>query len=206
MSTFVDDIKVMGPKKSGYIEKVKSELGVVFEMVDIGLISFYLELKIKKTRQKQLLKLFQPAYIEKILEKYYLHLAKLCNIPMKEGILLPNKGPKASQAEQEQYQGITRSLMFSMVETRLDIAFTTLVISRFAKNLSRQYTEVVKTILQYLKTTKTVGITYGSNEKGDLTIRGYSDSNWAGDYATRKSSFSFIFMLNGGPVSWYSKR
>ena len=61
--------------------------------------------------------------------------------------------------------------------------------------------------MRYLKATKTVGITYGGGEGGDnLTIRGYSDSDWAGDHATRKSTSGFIFMLNGGPVSWCSKR
>lgn len=60
--------------------------------------------------------------------------------------------------------------------------------------------------MRYLKATKTVGITYGGNEGGDLTIRGYSDSDWAADHTTRKSTSDFIFMLNGGPVSWCSKR
>lgn len=46
------------------------------------------------------------------------------------------------------------SIMFSMVETRPDVAFTTLVASCFAKNPGHQQIEVVKTILQYLKGTK----------------------------------------------------
>ena len=59
----------------------------------------------------------------------------------------------------------------------------------------------------YLKATKSVEITYGGKEGGrDLTIRGYSDSDQAGDHATRKSTSGFIFMLNGGPVSWCSKK
>lgn len=95
---------------------------------------------------------------------------------MKEGALLPNEGTEASQAEQERYQGKTGSLMFSMVETRPDIAFAISVVSRFAKNPSRQLTEAVKTIMQYQKATRTVGITYGGEEGGDLTIRRYSDS------------------------------
>lgn len=57
-----------------------------------------------------------------------------------------------------------------------------------------------------MKVTKTVGIIYGGNKKGDLRIRGYSDSDWAGEHATRKSTSSFIFMINRGPVSWSSKK
>ncbi len=121
---------------------------------------------------------------------------------MKKAILLPNKGPKFSQANREHYQGMTGSLMFSMVETRPDIAFATSVVSRFAKNQSQQHIKAVKTIMRYLNATRTVEITYGNSEgSGDLIIKGYSDSDWAGDHATRKSTSGFIFILNGSPVS-----
>lgn len=59
--------------------------------------------------------------------------------------------------------------------------------------------------MQYFKATRTFDITYGGDE-GDLIIRGFSDSDWAGDHASKKSTSGFIFMLNGGPVSWCSKR
>ncbi len=51
-----------------------------------------------------------------------------------------------------------------------------------------------------------MGITYWGEEEGDLIIKGHSDSDWAGDHARRKWTSGFIFMLNRGPVSWYSKR
>ena len=94
--------------------------------------------------------------------------------------------------------------MFSMVETRPDIAFATSVASRFAKNPSHQHTEAVKTILRYLKSSRERGITYGGQDQ--ILVEGYSDSDWAGDKESRKSTSGFIFMLNGGPVSWCSKR
>lgn len=70
---------------------------------------------------------------------------------------------------------MTGFLMFSMIETRPDIAFAIFIASRFKKNLGHQYTEVVKTILQYLKRSREYGITYsGQNE---LLMEGYSDSD-----------------------------
>lgn len=47
VSIFIDDIKVMGAKGSGYIEKVKKKIVAIFEKVDMGLISFYLGLKVE---------------------------------------------------------------------------------------------------------------------------------------------------------------
>ena len=66
--------------------------------------------------------------------------------------------------------------------------------------------EAVKTILRYLKGSRDRGITYGGLDQEQLLVEGYSDSDWAGDKEGRRSTSGFIFMLNGGPVSWCSKR
>ncbi len=73
VSKFVDDIKVMGVKRSGHIKKVKRKLAAEFEMIDMGPISFYQGQKVEIDRQKKTLKFFQPAYIENILWKYHLN-------------------------------------------------------------------------------------------------------------------------------------
>lgn len=51
------------------------------------------------------------------------------------------------------------SIMFFIIERRSDIAFATLVASRFVKNANHQYIEAVKTILCYLKAPKEQTIT-----------------------------------------------
>lgn len=47
VSIFVDDIKIMAPKKSEMIERMKAKLVTTFSMVNMGLISFYLGLKVE---------------------------------------------------------------------------------------------------------------------------------------------------------------
>lgn len=59
--------------------------------------------------------------------------------------------------------------------------------------------------MQYFKATRTLDITYGG-EKENLIIKHFFDSDWIGNYASRKSTFRFIFMLNGSSVSWCSKK
>ena len=34
---------------------------------------------------------------------------------------------------------------------------------------------------------------------------GYSDSDWAGDIDTRRSTTGFVFMLSGGAISWSTR-
>lgn len=106
---------------------------------------------------------------------------------MKESVILEQRtNGEVSASEKERYQGMTGSLMFSMVETRPDIAFATSIASRFAKNQGHQHTEAVKTILRYLKGSRERGITYGG--QSELLVEGYSDSDWAGDKESRKST------------------
>lgn len=62
-----------------------------------------------------------------------------------------------------------------MVKLQPDIAFATSVVSRFAKNPSHQYIEVVKTILRYLKKSQDRDIIYEREKK--LYIEGYSNLN-----------------------------
>lgn len=143
-------------------------------MIDMGPISFYLGLKVERDREKKMIKLSQPAYIDKVLAKFYFDKAYRVNTPIKENALLYQRTKrKASAFEKERYQGMTRSLMFSMVEIRPDIAFTTSIVSRFAKNPSHQYIEAVKIILRYMKGLKQRCIIYGCQEK--LLIKRYSD-------------------------------
>lgn len=58
-----------------------------------------------------------------------------------------NLSTKATQAKKERYQGITSLLMFSIVKTRPEIAFSIAVATRFAKNPSHSHFEAVKNIL-----------------------------------------------------------
>lgn len=133
---FVDDIKVIKVKKLSYIEKVKYKQVIAFEIVNIGPISFYLDLKVKKDCQNKTLKLSQSIYIDKIIAKYYFHQVKSYNTLIKKVILLLNKGLKASQTDWEQYQGMTGSLIFLIMETRPDIVIAILVNNCFIENPS----------------------------------------------------------------------
>lgn len=54
---FIDDIKIIELKGSKAIKKIKKELVLAFEMVDMGPISFYLGLKVKRNQKKKTIKL-----------------------------------------------------------------------------------------------------------------------------------------------------
>ena len=59
--------------------------------------------------------------------------------------------------------------------------------------------KAVKGVFKYLKGTKDYAIVYNGSEKPSLI--GYSDSDYGGDYETRKSTYGYLFTLNNGPIS-----
>jgi hypothetical protein len=63
---------------------------------------------------------------------------------------------------------------------------------------------LAKGYLRYLKGTLYDGIQYRRDD--DITLTGYSDSDYAGDKTDRKSTTGFVFMMNGSPISWCSQQ
>ena len=93
--------------------------------------------------------------------------------------------------------------MYAMLGTRPDIAYAVSVVSRFAANPTDHHYAAVKRILRYLKGT----IDYQLTFSGDLNnLKGYTDSDWAGDTDTRRSTSGYVFNIGSGALSWSSKR
>lgn len=50
------------------MKQIKKKLVSPFDMINIGLITFYADLKITHNQTKKIIKLSQPSYIEKLLD------------------------------------------------------------------------------------------------------------------------------------------
>ena len=62
----------------------------------------------------------------------------------------------------------------------------------------------VKNILKYLKRTKDMFLVYGGDE--ELVIKGYVDASFNTDLDDSKSQTGYVYILNGGVVSWCSSK
>uniref|UniRef100_A0AAV1VNJ1 Uncharacterized protein n=1 Tax=Peronospora matthiolae TaxID=2874970 RepID=A0AAV1VNJ1_9STRA len=89
------------------------------------------------------------------------------------------------------------ALMHLMTATLPDIAFAVSYVSCFVENPQVEHRMAVKRILRYFQGNKPHGICFKSDDKIDFC--GYSDADWAGDYADRKSTSGYAFILMGAP-------
>ena len=86
--------------------------------------------------------------------------------------------------------------------TRPDIAFATSTVAQYSENPSWKHWEAVKTIFRYLLGIKNLQLTYEGEER-DLV--GYIDADGAlQDH--RRAISGYVFMADGGAVSWSSKK
>jgi hypothetical protein len=90
------------------------------------------------------------------------------------------------------------SLIYAMLGTRPDLAFTVSVVSRFSSNPDKSHMRAVERILQYLHDIADMGLVF----RGTLQpLSGYTDSDWAGDPDTHRSTSGYVFTLGSAAIS-----
>ena len=104
--------------------------------------------------------------------------------------------------EKTHYALAVGSLMYAIVCTRTNIAYTMGVVNRYMGNPRRQHWEAVKWILCYLRGTLDVALCFSGSKSG---LRGYFDSNMGGDVDCSRSTIGYVFTLYGTAGRWISQ-
>ena len=197
---YVDDVLVTG-SSNDLIAQTKNDLKMRFEMTDSGKCTFVLGIELVDGLDGSVT-MCQRRYIDDILKRFGMSDCKATVSPVDLSLrLLPSDNATKVDAPFREAVG---ALMHLMTATRPDIAYAVGYVSRFMENPQQEHWIAVKRIFRYLQGTKSHGICYQPNDKIDF--RGYSDADWAGDHADRKSTSGYLFMLLGAPISWGSKK
>jgi hypothetical protein len=88
--------------------------------------------------------------------------------------------------------------------TRPDICFVVNTLSQFLVEPRRVYLVATKHVMRYLKGTLDCGLSYDGDH--NFTLSGYTDSDWAGSVADRKSTSRCCFSLELAMISWQSRK
>jgi len=203
---YVDDLVLAAAEKED-IAWIKNCLTRTFEMTDLGELSTFLGLEICRDRSARLLTLSQHQYIDRILQRHGMEDARPSLTPLDSNTRLPANSetdPTSSTNKEvslELYQSAVRSLMYAMLGTRPDLAYAVGLVCQFNHSPRWEHWVAVKRIFRYLVGTKGYKLEYGtSNATG-----GYSDADW-GSRHDHKSVGGYLFLLNGGAISWASKK
>ncbi|KAJ9538689.1 hypothetical protein OSB04_031422 [Centaurea solstitialis] len=206
---YVDDILLIG-NDVPTLQSVKEWLSKCFQMKDLGEAAYILGIKIYRNRSKRLIGLSQSTYIDKVLKRFRMDESKKGFIPMQHGIVLSKTQCPVSSEDQDKmklvpYASAIGSIMYAMLCTRPDVAYSVSVTSRYQQNPGEPHWVAVKNILKYLRRTKEMFLVFGGSED-EISVTGYSDASFQTDRDDFRSQSGYVFTLNGGAISWKSSK
>ena len=102
------------------------------------------------------------------------------------------------------YASTIGSIMYAMLCTRLDVCLAISSVGRYQSNLGVDHRTMVKNILKNLKRTRDMFLVYEGDK--ELVVNGYVEASFDTDPNDSKSQSGYVFLLNGGAVSWCSSK
>ena len=184
------------------IRNLKQFLAQKFDIKDQGEIGYCIGLEFN--RDNGGISLRQKGYILDVLKKFGMADSKSVSTPMDIGVKLTHpEGAMEKKYAELPYRELVGALMYLATATRPDIAHAVSFLSQFLTNYRQEHWTAAKRVLRYLRRTPDIGITYGC---GGSSIIGFSDSDWGNCLTDRRSYTGYIFMYNGGAVSWESRK
>ena len=172
-----------------------------FEARDLGPSSFFLGMDIIRDRNARTITLAQHRLTKDLLTKYGMREAKSLSTPLSLATKLTKTGEPLDTSSHP-YSQLIGSLMYLSVCTRPDISQAVGALARYMANPTKEHWQAATNVLRYLAGTTECGITFGAGSPG---LEAYCDADYAGDIDTRRSTTGYVFLLNGGAISWSSR-
>ena len=199
VSLYVDDLIFTGNDLKLCAE-FKASMQSEFDMTDLGRMKYFLGVEIHQTEAG--IFLCQGKYASEILARFGMGSCNAVNNPMVPGTKLSSQ-EKGEEIDSTEYKQLIGSLIY-ITTTRPDIMYAVSFLSRFMATPKEGHLLAAKRILRYLKGTMNFGIFY--KRSSDNTLKGYTDSDFAGDLDGGKSTSGYVFMMGDGAVAWSSKK
>ena len=150
-------------------------------------------------------------YLERLKKKYTgegLHDVFLPLAPKTE--LKPREGEPASQQEKEMYASLIGEVLWISKSVRLDVAVHVGKLAQFVSNPSSEHLDYATRVLEYLITTKDVGLKFprdldGVKRDDRHKLVAYADADNAGNWDLTTTAGN-VFTFNGAVFHWSSKK
>lgn len=140
----------------------------------------------------------QKKFSKELLLTSGLDLTKLAKTPMPSNLkLIADSGEYYS--DPALYRSLVGKLNF-LTHTRPDLSYDVRTLSQYMHQPRIQHFEALTHVLRYLAGTVGQGILLFATHQ--LTLRAYSDSDWASCPNTRRSVTGYVMLLGSSLVSW----
>ncbi|KAK2067270.1 hypothetical protein P8C59_001026 [Phyllachora maydis] len=200
--TYIDDCLFIGPN-IGYITDLKKRLNKVYAIEDLGPAAYFL------------------GYIEEAVSRFNLADSKPISIPLQPGLWLSRSLNRPTKS----YLNAAKNLFKYLNSTKdysICFSYNGNIVADLGPKLSNSSNTTTKLSRDFYSkegprplTTTSTTIVDSRNSKGSsrtsiinssLVPIGFSDSDFAGDKATSKSTYGYLYKLAGRPISWKTKR
>ena len=106
--------------------------------------------------------------------------------------------------DNQRYLTAIGAFTYLTTHTRPDIGFATSILARHSQNPTTTHWNGVKHLMRYLRGTEDLGLFYMKCQNPKITR--YADSGFRTDEVAGKSQTGYIFIRDGGPISWKSMK
>jgi Reverse transcriptase (RNA-dependent DNA polymerase) len=190
------------------LDKFKNALLARFDGTSEGAIRTYLGCEIERDMIAGTTVLSQKHYAEDVLRTFGFWDAHPLSTILAPHSRLSKEDcdPSPARDFHLRYRAIVGSLGYLVNMTRPDLAFAYSELSKYVQHPGLPHMQAAEHALRYLRGTFDKSLKFSRDTPLVDTVWGWVDSDWAGDTDTRRSHAAYILMLNGGPISWKSRR
>lgn len=199
---YVDDM-IVACRDKHQLDRLEQELQKRFEVSCLGTVNHFLGIRVRQDKDG-FYSLSQQASIREIAARYGLEGAKSSKFPLDQGYLKDQESE--ALPNNIQYQSLVGALLYLATNSRPDIAVAVSILSRKCSNPTQRDWIELKRVVRYLIGTADYELKLSSDRTKRLTLTGYSDADWAGDSADRKSTSGYVFLVGEATVSWASRK
>jgi transposase InsO family protein len=200
LTTHVDDLAIVG--EPSFVGSLISSLGQRFKIGADEDLHHFLSLKITRNVDDRTVFINQSHYIDEIGERFlhgdYLNVATPSDVNFKT----LRKRLSSDPASSGPYNQLIGSLLWVSQCSRPDVAFVVNKLSQYLRDPSEAHWQAARRVLNYLLSTKDLRLRLG----GDISLSGYSDSDWAEDRDDRRSTSGYAYKVGHGVISWKSRK
>lgn len=201
VSVHVDDLAIVGEDEA--VKHLMVRLSKNFKVGSKEPLHHFLSLKIERDVENKLVFLSQEHYLDDLRNcclgsSHTLSFLTPTDLTFKD---LPPCHPDEAKSPGP-YASLVGALLWAAQCTSSDTSFAVGRLSQFLHDPSLLHWRAALRVLHYLVATKHLRLCLG----GNLTMCGYSDSDWAKDRLDRHSTSGYSYHVGLGAISWKSRK